>query len=82
MKSKATIIRGKKLKEARNNKKISLRTLAEKVTEETGNSISHASINRYEEGSACDMDILFAICRILDLDPIKLLDESNAEAKL
>lgn len=83
MKSTATILRGLKLKEARIKKDLSLRQLAEKVSEKlgSGRSISYGAINRYEEGSACDMDVLFVICEILDLDALKLLDECMKEAK-
>lgn len=81
MKTKATVIRGIKLKDARLQKKLSLRTLAEKTSIILGTPISYASIRRYEEGSACDMDVLIAICQVLDLDPIKLLDDSMKEAK-
>lgn len=79
MKTKATILRGQKLKEARNAKDYSLRQFADLVSKKLGREISYASIRRYEEGSACDMDVLIAICKILDLDPIKLLEECMNE---
>ena len=76
-----TKLRGQALKIARKNKKISLRDMADLVSKKLGRELSYGSIRRYEEGSACDMDTLFAICEILDLDAIQLLDECTKKAK-
>lgn len=78
MKTKLTSIRGKKLKELRENKGYSLREVAEKASKymDDDTNISYGSIKRYEDGTACDLDILMAICKALDYDPIKLITET------
>ena len=80
MKTKMTVLRGLKLREYRKNKKLSLRQMADLVSKKLGRDVSYASINRYENGSACDMDVLIAICSILDVDALKLLEECMNEA--
>ena len=75
MKTSSTIYRGKRLKELRENKNLSLRELADLVSKKLGTSLSHSAIRRYEEGSACDIDILKAICDVLDYDIIELMKE-------
>ena len=74
MKTKSTIFRGKRLKELRESKNLSLRELADRVSKLMNNQISHSSINRYEEGSACDIDVLKAICDVLDCQPGDILE--------
>lgn len=75
MKTNSTVYRGRRLKELRENKNMSLRELAERTSKIYGESISHSSIKRYEEGTACDVDILSAICNVLDYSMIELLQE-------
>lgn len=75
MKTNSTIYRGQRIKEMRENKKLSLRELAELVSKELGAPLSHSAIRRYEEGSACDVDILKAICDVLGYDIIELMKE-------
>lgn len=73
---------GEKLYHLRTEKDLSLRELAEKASSymEDGKSISHTSINKYENlGRAMDLDILFAICKALNVDPIQLLEETMNE---
>ena len=75
---------GEKLYVLRTEQNLSLRDLAEKASSymEDGRSISHTSINKYENfGRAMDLDILFAICKALKTDPIKLLEETMAEVE-
>jgi len=75
MKTNSTIYRGKRLRELRESKDLSLRELTERVNTILSEPISHSSIKRYEEGSACDIDVLIAICNVLDYDMITLLQE-------
>lgn len=81
MKTKVTILRGQKLREARIAKNLSLRQVSALLSEKLGRDISYSSIKRYEDGSSSDMDVLIELCKILDLDAIKLLDECMKEAK-
>lgn len=73
---------GEKIFELRTEKNMTLRELAEKASSymEDGKSISHTSINKYENfGRAMDIDILVAICKALDTDAVKLLSEAISE---
>lgn len=73
---------GEKIYELRVEKRMTLRDLAEKASSymEDGRSISHTSINKYENfGRAMDLDVYFAICKALDIDATKLLTEVQEE---
>lgn len=76
MKSEYTILIGEKLKNIRQEKQMTLRELSDKASAYYGKKISHTSLMYYENnGRSMDIDVLLSICKALDIDMGKFLDE-------
>lgn len=73
---------GTKIKDKRIEKEMSLRDLAERASVIYGKPISHVSLLRYEnEGRSMDIDVLLALCEVLELNFGDFLNECIEEIK-
>lgn len=78
--SNYTIKIGEKINEIRTKKEMTLRDLSD-ATELQGKRIPHSSLMYYERGRSMDIDTLLVICKALNIDMAKLLDEVLKEVK-